>query len=269
MRVPESKIYVKALIFGFAQAAQFSLTAGNFSHLSQQEIDHLRRCATKTMTMTRAMNQMVSTGFRLRRGEVLMLAIPVAEPEQASARRGLCVIFAVYVSRRRVASAPMMVQMLASLELAAGEACSGGYVNPMMTATAFTQLLQRHNYDPLIASVDKAAEDLSILFTSILRPKARWLTRALNLFHPVRPMGRTANNLSSSPYYLACSLVADRSRRAQRGYLCYYHLLTQSMPRRLKPSAANAHLFLKDGLIVGQAFPRDVESYLKESDSGG
>src|ERR1035438_10075052 len=127
MHIRRPPLDVKMLVFGFARTEQFTVAAGSTAGLPPREIDLLNLRAGGIPKLARAIGHAVSLGFRLGSGEALMLGIPVEEPEHASGRRGLCVVFVIIISRRRAASPAMLVQMLASLELAVAEACSGCY----------------------------------------------------------------------------------------------------------------------------------------------
>jgi hypothetical protein len=192
-----------------------------------------------------------------------MLGIPVTEPEQATGRRGLCVVFTVFVSRRRVASPAMLVQMLASLDLAVAKACSSSYTSPSVTATILTQFLQRHNDESALDSVRRVTVELSLLFTSILRPPPRYYNRISPFSRRVDVVGSTFNNSSSSPYYAVCAQAAKRIRASRKGQLCYYlPLAPQMIGRRLRTGTTNTHSFLDEGIIVGQPFSRNVEKFM-------
>jgi hypothetical protein len=250
------------LIFGFAQVAQFSITAGNTSALRPADIAFLHQRAIDITKLTRAVSHVISSAFRLGTGEVLMLGIPVAEPEHTSDRRGLCVVFTVFVSRKQVASPGMLVQMLASLELAVGQSCHSSYTNPIMTATAYTQLLQRRNDDLTLESISNTTEELSLLFTSMLKSKAQ-RRRKLILPHPIDPKGSTVNNSLSFTHYATAFQAASRLGTSRTGELCYYlPFNSELVTSRFSGAAVDTHLFLDRGIIVGHSFPKSVDSYL-------
>jgi len=248
------------LVFGFERSAQLVIAAGSPANLRQEEIDELNRHATEVTAVAQVVRHAVSSAFRVGNGQALMLGVPVAEPEWTSGRTGLCVVFAVFVSRRRVASAAMFVQMIAALELAISEVCSGSYSNPVMTATTFTQLLQRHNFDAALESSKRVTEQLSLLFTSILRARVR-RRYGFRLHHWATPAGWTLNNSRSSPYYAVLALAAHNISRT--GQLCYYAPFTTHLAesRLNKATPANLHLFLESGVVMGYMLPRTDSPY--------
>jgi hypothetical protein len=196
-----------------------------------------------------------------------MLGIPVAEPEKASGRRGLCVVFTVFVSRRRVASSAMLVQMLACLELAVAQACQGPYIDPSVTADLYTKRLQRRDNDTSLDSVSRATEELSLIFTSILSAQSWWRRRVPFFRRSVDSDGVTINNSDSAVYYAVTSEAVKRRRVSRKGQLCYYLPLTLQMVERLRGITINSHLLLETGIILGNPFPQDIASYLKKPGS--
>lgn len=254
------------LVFGFARAAQFSITAGNTSALRPADIAAIQQRAVDIAKLTQAVRQVVSSAFRLGSGEVLLLGIPVAEPERATDRRGLCVAIAVFVSRRRVSSAAMLVQMLASLELAIAETCHGSYTNPSVTATVYTQLLQRRNDDSALNSVSSVTKQLSLLYSSMLKVEARRRRRKFQFFHSMYPKGSTLNNVLSVPHYAVSFQAATRLKASRTGALCYYLPFGPEMVvARIAARAIETHLFLDSGIIIGHSFPRDFDSYFQNT----
>jgi hypothetical protein len=258
-----SRVSVTMLVFGFAGAAQFSITAGSASVLSEDKIALLQRRASEIVTISQKICNIVSSAFRLGRGEVLMLGIPVAEPEQASGRKGLCVVFAVFVAKRRVASPAMLVQMIASLELAMAQVRHGSHTDPDTTADLYTKYLQAGDDDGYLDSVSRTAQDLSLIFTSILSARARWRSRFSSLVRRVSPDGVTINNSTSTPHY-AVAAQAVGHRVPRKGQLCYYLPLATPLTLPLKNMVTGSHHFLDEGIIIGHPLVRDIGPHLAE-----
>jgi hypothetical protein len=251
MRNRKPPVNVIMLVFGFAGAAQFSITAGNISALPEGEIETLQHRASDIVTLSQSGCHIVSSAFRLGRGEVLMLGIPVAEPEKASGRNGLCVVFTVFVSRRQVASSAMLVQMLACLELAVAQECQDPYVDPSVTADLYTRRLQRREDDPSIDSASRATEEISLIFTKILSVQSWWHRMVPFSRRSVDSDGVTVNNSDSEVYYAVASEAVKRRRISRKGQICYYLPLTSQMVERLKGIKINSHLLRDTGIILG------------------
>jgi hypothetical protein len=243
-------VSVTMLIFGFAEAAQFSVTAGNASALSEKEIAALRRRASDIVTLSQSARHIVSSAFRLGRGDVVMLGIPVAEPEKASGRRGLCVVFTVFVSRHGAASSAVLVQMLACLELTAAQAFQDPYINPAATADSYTRLLQRHEDDQSLDSISIATKELSLIFTSILSAQSWWRGSMPFFRRSVDSGGLKINDPESAVYYTVASEALNRRRVSRKGRLCYYLPLTPQMVERMRGVEANSHLLLETGIVL-------------------
>ena len=267
MRNRKLPVDVTMLVFGFAGAAQFSITAGSTSALPEGEIATLQHRASDIATLSQSLRHIASAAFRLGRGEVLMLGIPVAEPEKATGRRGLCVVFTVFVSRRRVASSAMLVQMLACLELAVAQACQGPYIDPSVTADLYTKRLQRRDDDSSLDSVSRATEELSLIFTYILSAQSWWRRRIPVLRRSVDSGGLTVNNSDSAVYFAVASEAVKHRRVSRKGQLCYYVPLAPQMVERLRGIIINSHLLLETGIILGHPFPQHIASYLQKPGS--
>ncbi|TMR04992.1 hypothetical protein ETD83_07220 [Actinomadura soli] len=236
------------VIYGFARDAQFSLVAGEPVVLSQRKANALQLRVGEVSSRTQNAGSVVGSGFPLGRGEVLLFGIPVAEPEAATSRHGLSVVFGVHVSRRRAASPELLVQMIAALELAVAHCCSGAYAGPVATATTLTQLLQRRNDDESLDVVREITLHLSAVYSLLLGGR----NRIAAFFRPLRPTGRTLNNSEPAHHYAVILQAARRPWYVRRGRICFcVPLEPQMLDQRLPLDAVKTYRFLDRGIIVG------------------
>jgi hypothetical protein len=133
--------------------------------------------------------------------------------------------------------------MIASLELAIGDTCSGSRVNPVMTATAITQLLQRRNEDSTLGVIAIVADELSALFTSTLKAQV--------LF----PHGGIFKGAIICEYYAVASFAVGMIRRSHRIHLCYFQNFTRATHYISSYRIVKA-AFFESGAIIGSSFSR-------------
>jgi hypothetical protein len=249
---------VTLLVYGFSHSAQFENLAGDVSGFSQRERGILYARAAQLSEIVHVTRWVASSGFRLGKGEVLMFGIPVDEPEEASGRMGLCAVYAVYVSRRRLAAPAMLVQMVAVLDLIVANVCSGSYDGPASSASILTRFLQRYDARSMTDSLKIAAGRYSYIFSSILSPYGRMPRRAITRLRPVTPIGNTFNNRFSDPDYAVCRQAAARIKSSKRASVCYYVSIWGDTKTGLPVQRNNiGHQFLSAGIIITHRLPME------------
>lgn len=246
-------VSARLLVYAFAEVAQFSIVAGDTSALAGDELQHLNRNAGEVATVTQAVRNAVALRYSAKHGQVLMLGVPVEEPEKASGRRGLCVVFVAYVSRRRVVAPAILAQMITSLEQAISDVCSipcGGFV---MAATALTQLLQRHNDDTALAAISTVTDDLSDLFTSILYSRYGRLRNILTLTGEPLPDYRIFNTAVAGQYYAVLTIASTVASESRGARIYYYIPLSSGLGERRLPANIMTSVFIGSGIVIGHA----------------
>jgi hypothetical protein len=212
------------LIYGASGTAQFTLTAGNPRALGMRNVSLLQDRARDVTTLVRRIKGAVSCGFRLDGGDVLLLGVPVAEPEQQSGRDGLCVVYVVHVSHHRLASPIFFMYMLFILNGHLARAIGSSNSSFEITAEDYTKLLQRQGSDELIALVSDQTGKISQFFTNVFNSMSR---RGRRSFSASSKAGNLADYYKN-PYSELCIRTASLIRNSRRINFCYYISYSQA-----------------------------------------
>ena len=251
------------LIYGFSRTAQFTLIAGNPAAICLRDRDFLKDRATDITTLVRAAGNIASSGFRLGGGDTLLLGIPVAEPEHLSGRQGLCIVYAIHVSRHKLASATLLTNMLSALNTYIAQALGGAPSTPNAIATEYTRILQEQTNSEVIAFASEIAEKVSLLFTDILGciPRHRRQTSPIQRLLGLN--GIVQDNGLTGPCAALCIQAARHIGASRKVQFCYYLPYSPQIFRNARIPAfhplyarINTYCLLTGGIILGHSFRR-------------
>ncbi len=262
MRSQQPAVGCVLVVLAYSSITQFDLAVGDETTLSLAERETLVHRGAGLTILTRNTGNTVGAAFRLRRGTVLMLAVPVPEPEAKTNRHGLSAVFAVF-ARHRVVPPELLTQILAALDLTISEICMGYYINPTMTANALTQLLQRRNDKAALDAASRVTTRLSAVFTPLLRSRTRRTARIVAAFGRSSQIGSTLNNdPGTSPHYAVATQAAFRMRTTRKDQICHYLPFSGVPFWNVTTAQMDGYRFLETGIVVSQTLPRGLGSYL-------
>ena len=254
---------VTMLVYGFSRTAQFTLIAGNSTTICLRDRDFLKDRATDISTLVRAVGSIASSGFRLGGGDTLLLGIPAAQPERLSGRQGLCIVYAVHISRHKHASAALLMNMLSALNTYIGQALGGTYSTPHSIATEYTRLLQEQPSGEVVTFASEIVERISLLFTDILNGFGRH-RRQTPPVQCLPGLSRIAQDRAPvNPYTTVCVQAARHISASRKVQFCYYLPHSPQIFRNARIPAfhplrvrINTYCLLREGIILGHSFRR-------------
>jgi hypothetical protein len=245
----------RILIFAYLPTAQFAITGGSVNGLRKRDIAFLQDRAIEVVRLVNVVDDMAGAGFRFAGGDVLMLGVPTAEREERSGRTGLCVVYAVVISRRGAASASIVMEMITALQINIAQVAEGRYLSPEHTATIYASMLQNQEHDTMLDSVTVIAEKLSVIFTSIIAGTT-W-------FQSIRFPHRRNRREYADSYEAVCMIAAKGMRNPTRIEFCYYlpHGPRVALNRKIPvilPGLirVNDYRLLRSGIIIGHSVRR-------------
>lgn len=256
-------VVITLLVYGFSRTAQFTLTAGHPGDIGPLGRDFLMARAKDVTTLVRRVDSIASCAFRLDGGDALLLGIPAAEPERVSRRYGLCVVYAVHVSRHKLASAAFLAYMLSALNSYIAQSLDRTSPGPDGVASEYTRLLQEPAGDEAIAFVSDITQTASLFYTSILRGIRRRHGTVSAIKRLVNPDTRSSGNGYASAYTAVCLQAANSISTSRRIQFCYYipqslDAIRGSRVPFLPPLHLRVNIFhlLGKGIIIGHSFNR-------------